>query len=136
MTCAQLSTKTRSSISRKICHVKSGFQILYAVEQFISLFFKVIFTYAVGLSSNYFSSIMVIHEISRQLNSARIGKICACKHSARGIISTNNISLSMCSRVVKNCTETKMILKIFCCNFQYVINGQKMWITNGGVANW
>ena len=40
MTCAQLRTKTRTSISRKICYVKSGFQILYAVEQFSSLFSK------------------------------------------------------------------------------------------------
>ena len=32
--CAQLCTKTRTSISRKISCVKSGFQILYAVEQF------------------------------------------------------------------------------------------------------
>ena len=40
MTSAQLRTKTRTSISRKICCVKSGFQILYAVEQFSSLFSK------------------------------------------------------------------------------------------------
>ena len=40
MTCAQLQTKTRTSISRKIRCVKSGFQILYAVEQFSSLFSK------------------------------------------------------------------------------------------------
>ena len=40
MTCAQLRTKTRTSISRKICCIKSGFQILYAVEQFSSLFSK------------------------------------------------------------------------------------------------
>ena len=40
MTCAQLRTKTRTSTSRKICYVKSGFQILYAVEQFSSLFSK------------------------------------------------------------------------------------------------
>ena len=40
MTCAQLRTKTRTSISRKIGCVKSGFQILYAVEQFSSLFSK------------------------------------------------------------------------------------------------
>ena len=39
MTCAQR-TKTRTSISRKICCLKSGFQILYAVEQFSSLFSK------------------------------------------------------------------------------------------------
>ena len=39
MTCAQW-TKTRTSISRKICCVKSGFQILYTVEQFSSLFSK------------------------------------------------------------------------------------------------
>ena len=32
--CAQLCTKARTSISRKISCVKSGFQILYAVEQF------------------------------------------------------------------------------------------------------
>ena len=32
--CAQLCTKTRTSISRKISCVKLGFQILYAVEQF------------------------------------------------------------------------------------------------------
>ena len=40
MTCAQLRTKTQTSISRNICCVKSGFQILYAVEQFSSLFSK------------------------------------------------------------------------------------------------
>ena len=40
MTCAQLRTKTRTSISREICYVKSGFQILYAVERFSSLFSK------------------------------------------------------------------------------------------------
>ena len=40
MTCAQLGTKTRTLRSRKICCVKSGFQILYAVEQFSSLFSK------------------------------------------------------------------------------------------------
>ena len=40
MTCAQLRTKTRTSISRKICRVKLGFQILYAVEQFSSRFSK------------------------------------------------------------------------------------------------
>ena len=40
MTCAQLWTKTRTSISRKNCCVKSGFQILYAVEQFSLLFSK------------------------------------------------------------------------------------------------
>ena len=40
MTCAQLRTKTRTSISRKICCVRLGFQILYAVEQFSSLFSK------------------------------------------------------------------------------------------------
>ena len=38
MTCAQLQTKTRTSISRKIRCVKSGFQIFYAVEQCSSLF--------------------------------------------------------------------------------------------------
>ena len=38
MTCAQLPAKTQTSISRKICCIKSGFQILYAVEQFSSLF--------------------------------------------------------------------------------------------------
>ena len=40
MTCAQLQTKTQTSMSRKICCVKSEFQILYAVEQFSSLFAK------------------------------------------------------------------------------------------------
>ena len=39
MICAQLRTKTRTSISRKICsYVKLVFQILYAVEEFSSLF--------------------------------------------------------------------------------------------------
>ena len=38
MTCVQLQTKTQTLISRKICCVKSGFQILFAVEQFSSLF--------------------------------------------------------------------------------------------------
>ena len=40
MTCPQLRTKTRTSISRKICCAMLGFQILYAVEQFSSLFSK------------------------------------------------------------------------------------------------
>ena len=40
MTCPQLRTKTRTSISRKFCCIKSGFQILYIVEQFSSLFSK------------------------------------------------------------------------------------------------
>ena len=40
MTFAQLWTNTRTSISWKICCVKSEFQILYAVEQFSSLFSK------------------------------------------------------------------------------------------------
>ena len=40
MTFPQLRTKSRTSISRKICRVKSGFQILYAVQQFSSLFSK------------------------------------------------------------------------------------------------
>ena len=40
MTCPQLWTKTQTSISRKICCLKSGFQILYVVEQFSSLFSK------------------------------------------------------------------------------------------------
>ena len=37
---AQLRTKTRTSIFRKICCVKSGLQIIYAVEQFNSPFQK------------------------------------------------------------------------------------------------
>ena len=40
MTCAQLRTKTWTSISREIFYVKSGFQILYAVERFSSLLSK------------------------------------------------------------------------------------------------
>ena len=40
ITCAQLRTKTRTSISRKICLVRSRFQILYAAEQFSLLFSK------------------------------------------------------------------------------------------------
>ena len=40
MTWARLWTNTQTSLSRKICCVKSGFQILYAVEQFSSLFSK------------------------------------------------------------------------------------------------
>ena len=40
MNCLQLRTKTQTSISRKICCIKSGFQILYAIEQFSSLFSK------------------------------------------------------------------------------------------------
>ena len=40
MTCAQLWTKTRTLISRKICRVMSPFQILYAVKQFSLLFSK------------------------------------------------------------------------------------------------
>ena len=38
--CVQLRTKTRTLISRKICCVKSVFQILYAVELLSSLFSK------------------------------------------------------------------------------------------------
>ena len=38
--CAQLRKKTRTSISPKICYVKSRFQILFAVEQFSSVFSK------------------------------------------------------------------------------------------------
>ena len=34
----KITTKTRTSISQKICYVKSGFQILYAVEQLSSQF--------------------------------------------------------------------------------------------------
>ena len=33
-------TKTQALISRKICYIKSGLQIIYAVEQFSSLFSK------------------------------------------------------------------------------------------------
>ena len=40
MTCAQHGTKTRTSVSRKIRCVKSGFQILHAVDQFSSVFSK------------------------------------------------------------------------------------------------
>ena len=40
MTCVQLRTKIRTSISQKLCYVKSGLQIIYAVEQFSSLFSK------------------------------------------------------------------------------------------------
>ena len=40
MTCAQLWTKARTSISQRILYVKLGFQILNAVEQFSSLFSK------------------------------------------------------------------------------------------------
>ena len=40
MSWAQLRTKTRTPISRKICCLKSGSQILNAVEQFSSLFSK------------------------------------------------------------------------------------------------
>ena len=40
MTCAQLRTKIRTSISRKSCYVKSGLQIIYAAEKFSSLFSK------------------------------------------------------------------------------------------------
>ena len=36
MTCVQLRAKTRTLLSRKICCVKSGLQILHAVEQFSS----------------------------------------------------------------------------------------------------
>ena len=40
MAYAQLRRKTRTSISQKFCYVKSGFQILYAVEEFSLLFSK------------------------------------------------------------------------------------------------
>ena len=40
MTCAQIRTNTRTPISREICCVKSGFQILNAQEQLSSLFSK------------------------------------------------------------------------------------------------
>ena len=54
MTCVQLWTKTRNPISRKICHVRLGFQNLYAVEQCFH-YFQGNLPYAVELSSNYFS---------------------------------------------------------------------------------
>ena len=38
--CATSDQKTRTSMSRKICCIKSGFQILYAVKQFSPLFSK------------------------------------------------------------------------------------------------
>ena len=53
MTCAQLRTKTRTSISRNICCVKSGFQILYAVEQFSSLFSKDILKQGAHIHQTY-----------------------------------------------------------------------------------
>ena len=40
MTCAQLQTKTLTSICRKICYVKSRFQILYAVNSLRHYFSK------------------------------------------------------------------------------------------------
>ena len=49
--CATSDKNTNFNIS-KICYVKSGFQILYAVKFTI---FKVTFAYAIELSSNYFS---------------------------------------------------------------------------------
>ena len=45
----QLWTKTPTSVSRKICYVKSGFQIRYEVYQFISLFWGNFFAYAIEL---------------------------------------------------------------------------------------
>ena len=45
-TCAQLRTRTSTSISLKKCYVKLEFQILYAGEQLSSLIFKAIFAYA------------------------------------------------------------------------------------------
>ena len=46
---AQLWTKTPTSISRKICYVKSGFQICYEVYEFSSLFWGNFFAYAIEL---------------------------------------------------------------------------------------
>ena len=46
---AQLWTKKPTSISRKICYVKSVFQIRYEVEQFSSLFWDNFFAYAIEL---------------------------------------------------------------------------------------
>ena len=81
MTCAQLRTKTRTSISRQICGKKSEFQILYTVEQFSSLFPRQFSLYAIELSSNCFSEITVIHDISKQIEQrARVGKIFARWH--------------------------------------------------------
>ena len=40
MTCAQLRTNIRTSICRKICHIKLEFQNLYAAEQFIVHYFQ------------------------------------------------------------------------------------------------
>ena len=40
MTCAQLRTKTQTSISRKICYVKSEISNSLCSEQFTSLFSK------------------------------------------------------------------------------------------------
>ena len=40
MTCVQPQKKTPTSISEIFCYVKLGFQILYVVELFSSLFFK------------------------------------------------------------------------------------------------
>ena len=48
---------------------------------------------------------MVIHDISKQIGQRALGKICARWHLAIGIASTNNISLSLCCRVVKNCED-------------------------------
>ena len=40
-----------------------------------------------------------------KLNSAHMGKICGCWHLVIGVTSTNNISLSLCCRVVKKCED-------------------------------
>ena len=40
MTCVQLRTKIGTSVSQKLCYVKSGLQSICAVEQFSSLFSK------------------------------------------------------------------------------------------------
>ena len=63
MTCAQLPDKNKFHYLEKIIscivhmYVKLGLQFRYAVEQFSSPFFKVIFAYAVKLSSKLFHCI-------------------------------------------------------------------------------
>ena len=59
-TCAQLRTRTSTSICLKKCYVKLEFQILYAGEQFSSLIFQGL-NFCLSKSANW------VHTISGKL---------------------------------------------------------------------
>ena len=84
---AQLRTKTRTSISQKLCYVKSGFQILYAVEQFSPLFSRQFSLMQSNWVQNIFRKLRWFMTFLNKLNSARIGKIFARWHLAIAITS-------------------------------------------------